>query len=55
MISSTAKDLPDYRSMVIDACLRVDTFPKMMEQLSALDAGAIEASLAMVDESDIYI
>ncbi|MEL6930829.1 MAG: DUF4062 domain-containing protein, partial [Cyanobacteria bacterium J06600_6] len=27
----------------------------MMEQLPALDADAIEASLAMVDESDIYI
>ncbi|MEL6833860.1 MAG: DUF4062 domain-containing protein [Bacteroidota bacterium] len=33
MISSTARDLKDYRSMVMDACLRADTFPKMMEQL----------------------
>ncbi|MEO1053233.1 MAG: DUF4062 domain-containing protein [Bacteroidota bacterium] len=55
MISSTARDLPDYRSMVMDACLRADTFPNMMEHLPALDADAIEASLEMVDKSDIYI
>ena len=55
MISSTARDLPDYRSEVMDACLRADTFPKMMEHLPALDADAVEASLAMVDESEIYI
>ncbi|MFY0629555.1 MAG: DUF4062 domain-containing protein [Flavobacteriaceae bacterium] len=55
MISSTVKDLPDYRSMVMDACLRADTFPNMMEHLPAMDADAIEASLAMVDESEIYI
>jgi len=41
MISSTVKDLPDYRLMVMDACLRVDTIPKMMEHLSALDADAL--------------
>ena len=55
MISSTVKDLPDYRSMVMDACLRADTIPKMMEQLAALDSSAIEVSMAMVDESKIYI
>ncbi|MDW3192903.1 MAG: DUF4062 domain-containing protein [Cytophagales bacterium] len=55
MISSTARDLTEYRSMVMDACLRVDTTPKMMEHLPPSDADAIEASLEMVDESDIYI
>ncbi|MEN0006066.1 MAG: DUF4062 domain-containing protein [Bacteroidota bacterium] len=55
MISSTVKDLPAYRSQVQDACLRTDTFPKMMEHLPAVDADAIEVSLKMVDESDIYI
>ncbi|MEO1263669.1 MAG: DUF4062 domain-containing protein [Bacteroidota bacterium] len=55
MISSTARDLPDYRSMVMDACLRSDFVPNMMEHLSALHADAIEASLGMVDESDIYL
>lgn len=55
MISSTARDFPDYRDQVKDACLRVSMFPKMMEQLPALDSDAIEASLAMVDEADVYI
>ena len=55
MVSSTARDLPDYRQQVMDACLRADMFPKMMEQLPALDADAIEASLAMVDEADVYV
>lgn len=55
MISSTAHDLPDYRAQVMDACLRVSMFPKMMEQLPALDADAIEASLALVEEAEVYI
>ncbi|MEL7423063.1 MAG: DUF4062 domain-containing protein [Bacteroidota bacterium] len=55
MISSTARDLPEHRSMVMDACLRADTFPKMMEHLPPSDANAIAVSLAMVDESEIYI
>lgn len=55
MISSTVNDLSEYRSMVLDACLRADTFPKMMEHLPALDADAIEASLTMVEEADIYV
>ena len=55
MISSTARDLPDYRAQVMDACLRADMFPEMMEQLPALDADAIEASLALVDKADVYI
>lgn len=55
MVSSTARDLPRYREQVNDACLRASMFPKMMEQLPALDADAIAASLAMVDEADVYI
>ena len=55
MISSTARDLPDYRDQVKDACLRASMFPKMMEQLPALDADAIVASLALVDEADVYV
>ena len=55
IISSTAHDLPDYRDQVKDACLRASMFPNMMEQLPALDADAIEASLALVDEADVYI
>ena len=55
MISSTARDLPEYRAQVMDACLRAGMFPKMMEQMPALDADAIKASLALVDEADVYV
>ena len=55
MISSTARDLPDYRKQVEDACLRVGMFPKMMDHLPALDADAIKASLDMVDKADVYV
>ena len=55
MISSTARDLPDYREQVRDACLEAELQPRMMEHLPASDAGAIEASLAMVDQADVYL
>jgi len=55
IISSTAYDLPVYRKHVMDACLRVSMQPKMMEQLPAIDDDAIEVSLALVDEADVYI
>lgn len=55
MISSTARDLPVHRKEVMDACLQQGIFPVMMEHLPAKDEDAIEASLGMVDECDIYI
>ena len=55
MISSTARDLPEHRKQVMDACLRQGMFPIMMEHLPAIDAEAIPASLKMVDEADIYV
>jgi hypothetical protein len=55
MISSTAKDLADYREQVKQACLRLGVHPMMMEHLPALDADAIVASLAMVDAAEIYV
>ena len=55
MVSSTARDLPEYRVHVMDACLRMDMFPKMMEHLPALDADAIRASLDLVNEADVYV
>src|SRR2546430_2855077 len=55
MISSTARDLPEHRKEVMDACLRQGMFPQMMEHLPASDAEAIGASLKMVDEVDIYL
>lgn len=55
MISSTARDLPEHRKEVMDACLRQGMFPVMMEHLPASDEEAIAASLKMVDEADIYV
>lgn len=55
VISSTAIDLPDHRKQVVDACLRSGIFPIGMEQLPARDASAIQVSLELVDQADIYI
>jgi len=56
MISSTARDLPEHRKQVESACQRVGVFAeKMMENLSAEDANALEVSLRLVDEADVYI
>lgn len=55
IVSGTARDLPDYRAQVMEACLRANMFPRMMEHLPALDADAIRASLDMVDEADVYV
>src|SRR5437660_12652538 len=54
MISSTARDLPEHREEVRDACLQQKMFPIMMEHLPASDADAIAASLELVDEADVY-
>jgi tetratricopeptide (TPR) repeat protein len=55
MISSTARDLPEHRKEVLDACLRQGMFPIMMEHLPASDADAIAESLRMVNEADLYL
>lgn len=55
MISSTARDMLEHRKEVLDACLRQDMFPVMMEHLPASDADAIAASLKFVDDADIYV
>jgi hypothetical protein len=55
MISSTVVDLPGYRSQAMDACLRQGMFPEMMEHLPASNSDAIQASVEMVDRSDIYL
>jgi tetratricopeptide (TPR) repeat protein len=55
MVSSTARDLPEHRKEVLDACLRMGMLPVMMEHLTAGDADAAEKSLAMVDGADIYM
>ena len=55
MVSSTVRDLPDHRQGVLDACLRQGMFPVMMEHLPAIDADAIQASMDLVDQADIYL
>ncbi len=55
-ISSTMRDLPEHRQQVMDACQRLGMFyPEMMENLTATDANAMEVSLRMVSEADIYL
>jgi hypothetical protein len=55
MISSTALDLPEHRQQVIEGCLRASCLPLAMESLGAADATAVQESLRLVDEADIYI
>src|SRR5690348_8518804 len=55
MISCTARDLPDHRKEVLDACLRQGMFPIMLEHLPSSDSDAISESLRMVDQADIYL
>jgi len=55
MISSTARDLPEHRRQVMDACLAQGMLPKAMEHLPASDADAMKISRQMVDQADIYL
>jgi hypothetical protein len=54
MISSTARDLPEHRKEVMDACLRLGMLPRMMEHLPVDAADAVRVSVAMVDEAEVY-
>ena len=55
MISSTARDLPEHRAMVRDACLRLKIRPIMMEHLAGEDCSAWEVSTGMVKDADVYL
>lgn len=55
MISSTIVDLPDHREQVRSACEEMGMFPSMMERQPASDKDAIQFSLRLVDEADIYV
>ena len=55
MISSTSRDLPDYREQAMRACLQAGVMPDMMEDIPASDQDAIKISLGMVDKADIYV
>jgi tetratricopeptide (TPR) repeat protein len=55
MISSTIADLPEHRAEAMDACLRQDFFPSMMEHLPSDPSTGLEASLRLTDQADVYI
>jgi tetratricopeptide (TPR) repeat protein len=56
MISSTARDLPKHREQVRLACERTGFEPReMMENLTAENRNAVEVSLRMVEEADVYL
>src|ERR1700741_1766876 len=56
MISSTARDLPQHREQVRLACIRAGFEPReMMEHLTAEDASAVDVSLRMVEDADVYL
>jgi tetratricopeptide (TPR) repeat protein len=55
MISSTARDLPEHRNMVMDACLRQGFQPIMMDHLAAQDRSANDVSIGMVEDADVYL
>jgi hypothetical protein len=56
MISSTARDLPKHRDQVRLSCERAGFEPReMMENLPALNKDAVEISLRMVEQADVYL
>jgi hypothetical protein len=55
MVSSTLRDLPEHREYIKEACLRQGMLPLMMEHLPTNSDDAIEASLRLVDEADLYL
>jgi AAA domain-containing protein/uncharacterized protein DUF4062 len=55
LISGTARDLPEHRKEMMDACLQQGMWPMLLEELPAGDAEAIQSSLTMIDQSDIYL
>jgi len=55
MISSTARDLPEHRKQLVEACLRQGMFPLRLEDLPANSDEAVTSSLKMIEEADVYI
>ena len=56
MISSTVKDLTEHREAARIGCEMAEISAQpMMEHLNAEDADAVEVSLRLVEEADIYI
>src|SRR6266849_261953 len=54
-ISSTYKDLKDYRREVWDALKKFDVAVRGMEEFGARTAAPLETCLAEVEQSDVYV
>src|SRR5664279_4419336 len=55
VISSTVHDMPAHREAALDACLRQDFFPVMMEHQAPSPADAVQLSRGLVDRADVYV
>jgi hypothetical protein len=55
VIGSAARGLPAYLSEALDVCLRLGIIPVMTEPTAGGDASAVEVSLGLLDEADVYI
>jgi tetratricopeptide (TPR) repeat protein len=55
MISSTSADLQEHREKAALAIRKSSMFPLGMEDMGAMDADAVKASLAYVDKAEIYL
>ncbi|MBZ0275731.1 MAG: DUF4062 domain-containing protein [Anaerolineae bacterium] len=54
-ISSTSKDLRDYRQAAIDVCLQLDLHPIGMEYFPAMGMGATAGSKRKLDAAGLYV
>jgi hypothetical protein len=54
-ISSTGKDLADYREAAIEICNRIGFSPVAMEFFEAMSAGATEGSKRKLEQADLYV
>jgi len=55
MISSTARDLPEHRKQIVEACSRQSMLPLRMEDLPASSDEAAAASIKLVEDADVFI
>lgn len=54
-ISSTIRDLADYRQAAIKTCLNLDLFPIAMEHFEAMGVGATEGSKRKLSDANLYV
>jgi hypothetical protein len=54
-LSSTSRDLPEYRAAALRACRELGLGVLAMEDFEAMGVGATAGSLAKVDRADVYL